>query len=161
MFLVKAAFNEQMECRAGVERVREFFKELRNFAELMPGVERITSEAEGLARWLIRAEAPVVGSIRQVFAVAQAVDLPGLIEWLPAPGEVKNFLRYEVEFEERGAMTRVGVRLSVEIRRQNARELHTLAGLAGERRLSGELQKGITHMMRTYLQRARARLENN
>jgi hypothetical protein len=64
-----------------------------------------------------------------------------------------------VSFEERGAMTRVGVRLAVEVRRQNARELHPLAGLAGERRLSAELEKGLTHMMRTYLQKARARLE--
>ena len=160
MFTVRAAFNEQAEWRAAAADARALFAELRNFAELMPGVERVTAEAGGAAaRWLIRADVPVVGSIRQAFAVAQAVDLPGLIEWLPAAGEQKNFLRYEVSFEERGAMTRVGVRLAVEVRRQHARELHPLAGLAGERRLSAELEKGLTHMMRTYLQKARARLE--
>lgn len=160
MFIVRASFGEQAEWRTSAAAAREFFAELRNFAELMPGVERVTAEAGGAAaRWLIRTDVPVVGSIRQAFPVARAVDLPGLIEWLPAAGEQKNLMRYEVEFEERGAMTRVAVRLSVEVRRQNARELHALAGLAGERRLSAELQKGVTHMMRTYLQKARARLE--
>lgn len=159
MFIVKAAFNEAVEWRTSVERAREFFNDLRNFAELMPGVERITEEAGHIARWLIRADVPVIGSIRQAFAVARAVDLPGLIEWLPAAGEQKNFLRYEISFEERGVMTRVRVRQFVEIRRQHARELHALAGLAGESRLSAELQKGVTNMMRTYLQRAKAKLE--
>lgn len=160
MFVVRASLSEQAEWRVGAADARAFFAELRNFAELMPGVERIAAEPGGeAARWLIRADVPVVGSIRQAFAVARAVDLPGLIEWLPAPGEQKNLLRYEVEFEERGVMTRVVVRLSVEIRRQSARELHALAGLAGERRLSAELQKGVTHMLRTYMQKARARLE--
>ncbi len=47
----------------------------------------------------------------------------------------------------------------VELRRQRATELHLLAGLVGEHRLSAELQKGVTEMMRTFLQRARTRLE--
>jgi hypothetical protein len=159
MFQLKAAFNEHAEWRTSVERAREFINDLRNFAELMPGVERIIAEASDVARWLIRAEVPAVGSIRQVFPVARAVDLPALIEWLPAAGEKKNLLRYEVSFEELGVMTRAHIRLFVEIRRQSARELHALAAFIGEHRLSAELQKGITHMMRTYLQRARAKLE--
>jgi len=47
----------------------------------------------------------------------------------------------------------------VELRRQHARELHLMAGLVGAARLSTELQRGVTNMMRTFLQRARAKLE--
>lgn len=160
MFQVKAAFSEQLEWRTGVERAREFFGNLRNFVELMPGVERITAEAEGAARWLIRAEVPVVGSIRQAFTVSQTVDLPGRIEWSPVAGERKNFLRYKATFEEHGERTRIRIEQRVELRRQSARELHTLAGLAGESRLSAALQKGIAEMMRAFLQKARERLES-
>ena len=160
MFQIRAAFNEQLDIRTSVERAREFFGDLRNFVELMPGVERITNEAEGVVRWLIRADVPVIGSMRQPFAVEQSVDAPSRIEWSPAATEKKNLLRYSAAFLARGsAATRVVVEQRVELRRQAARELHMLAGMVGESRLSAELQKGVTAMMRTFLERARAKLE--
>jgi carbon monoxide dehydrogenase subunit G len=159
MFHVKAAFAEQLELKTSVERAREFFGDLKNFVELMPNVERITAEAEGVARWLIRADVPVIGSIRQAFAVARAASSPDRIEWTPAAGERKNLLRYTALFESLGERTRVRIEQRVELRRQHARELHMLAGLAGESRLSAAMQKGVTEMMSVFLQRARARLE--
>ena len=159
MFIVKAALSEQVEWRASAEAARAFFDDLKNFVELMPGVERITAEAGGVARWLIRAEVPVVGSIRQAFAVSKTLDEPARIEWGPAAGESKNFLRYAATFEERGETTRIRIEQRVELRRGSARELHTLAGLAGEGRLSAALQKGVTEMLQAFLQSARTRLE--
>ena len=160
MFQIKAAFSEQMEWRTSLERAREFLCDLRNVAELMPGVERITAEAGGVARWLIRADVPVIGSIRQVFSVSQAVNDPTRVEWAPAEGERKNFMRYSLAFEAVGAAaTRIRIDHRVELRRQAASELHALAALAGESRLSAAMQKRVTEMMRTFLQRARARLE--
>ncbi len=159
MFIVKAAFSEQVEWRTSAEAAREFFGDLKNFAELMPGVERITADARGIARWLIRAEVPVVGAIRQAFAVRKSVDEPTRIEWSPAVGESQNLLRYTATFEGRGDMTRIRIEQRVELRRKSARELHTLADLAGEGRLSAALQKGVTEMLQAFLQRARTRLE--
>src|SRR5919202_6760017 len=120
MFLVRAAFSEQVEWRTSAERARDFFNDLRNYVELMPGVERITADAEGIARWLIRAEVPVVGAIRQAFSVFQTVDEPARIEWSPAAGENKNFLRYSAVFEERGASTLIRIAQRVELRRASA-----------------------------------------
>ena len=167
MFQVRAAFDEQLEIKSSVERARAFFSDLRNFVELMPGVERITAEAGGVMRWLIRAEVPVIGAIRQAFTVAQTEDRLERIEWSPAAHEKKNLLRYAATFEPRGAAadaaaasTLVRIMQRVELRRQHARELHLLAGVVGESRLSTEMQKGVTEMMRTFLGRARARLEN-
>lgn len=159
MFHVRAAFSEQVEWRTSAERAREFLNDLRNFVELMPNVERITAEAGGVARWLIRAEVPVIGSIRQAFAVFQSSDDPGRIEWSPADGERQNLLRYTAHIEGRGETTRIRVEQRVELRREHARQLHVLAGLAGQSRLSDALQRGVADMMRTFLQRARARLE--
>lgn len=159
MFRLRAAFSEQVEWRTSAAAAREFFDDLKNFVELMPGVERITADAEGIARWLIRAEVPVVGAIRQAFSVSKSVDEPSRIEWSPAQGESKNFLRYTATFEERDGKTRIRVEQLVELRRQHARELHTLAAFAGEGRLSAALQKGVTEMLQSFLKRARARLE--
>ena len=159
MFIVKAAFSEQVEWQTSLERAREFLSDLRNFVELMPGVESITAQAGGVVRWVIRAEVPVVGSMRQAFAVSQSVDEPTRIEWSPAEGESRNLLRYAASFEGRGATTRIRIEQRVELRRNSARELHVLAGLAGEGRLSAALQKGVTEMLQSFLKHARVRLE--
>jgi carbon monoxide dehydrogenase subunit G len=159
VFQIKAGFDEQLEVKTTLERAREFFADLRNFAELMPGVEGIKQEAGGVARWLIRADVPVIGSVRHAFAVQQTEDRPERIEWSPSSQERSNFLRYAAAFEQRGARVVVRIVQRVEIRRAAARDLHTLAGLVGERRLSAELQKGVSQMMRTFLERARAKLE--
>ena len=159
MFQVRAAFSEEVEWRTSAEAARAFFDDLKNFAELMPGVEEIREDAGGVVRWLIRAEVPVIGAIRQAFAVEQTSDQPERIEWSPWGRERANFLRYAAAFEQRGARVVVKIVQRVELRRASARDLHVLAGLVGERRLSAELQKGVTEMMRTFLQRARAKLE--
>ncbi len=159
MFQVKAAYNDQLEVRAGLARVRAFFGDLRNFAELMPGVESIRTEADGVARWLIRADVPIIGAIRQAFAVEQTDDRLERIEWSPASGEKKNLLRYAATFRQLGVRTLVRIEQRVELRREHGRELHLLASWLGESRLSAEMQKGVTEMMRTFLAQARARLE--
>ena len=159
MFQVKAAFTEQLDLRTTVERAREFFGDLKNFVELIPGVERITAEGAGVMRWLIRAEIPVIGAVRHAFPVEQSADAPGRIEWSPARGEKKNFLRYWASFEEHSGVVRVRVEQRVELRRQKASELHPLAGLVGEGRLSAELQARLGEMMRAFLASARASLE--
>ncbi|HYX41345.1 MAG TPA: hypothetical protein VE821_06595, partial [Pyrinomonadaceae bacterium] len=142
-----------------LDEARSFFGDLRNFAELMPGVESIKAEAGGVVRWLIRAEVPIIGAIRQAFAVEQTDDRPERLEWSPALQERGNFLRYVAQFEQHGARVLVKIVQRVELRRQHARELHLMAGLVGAARLSTELQRGVTDMMRTFLQRARAKLE--
>ncbi len=159
MFQIKAAFEEKLEIKTTVERARAFFADWRNIAELMPGVESIREEAGGVIRWLIRAEVPVIGAMRQAFAVEQTLDHPQSIEWSPAAQERSNFLRYAAQFEEQGTRVLIRIVQRVELRRQKATELHMLAGLVGENRLSAEMQKGVTEMMRTFLQRARTQLE--
>jgi len=161
VFKIKADYTEQLEVKTTVERAREFFTEWSNFVELMPGIESIRREASGLLRWTVKADVPMLGPLRVAFAVEQTDNLPDRVEWSPAPIEKKNYLRYAANFIERGASsTLVRITQHVELRRQNARELHMLAGLVGENRISAEMQKAVTAMIKTFLERARARLES-
>jgi carbon monoxide dehydrogenase subunit G len=149
-----------MELKTSIERARKFFGELRHFTELMPGIESIRKEASGIIRWTVRADVPLLGAMRADFAVEQTEDGPLRIEWSPAAMEKQNYLRYAANFEPRGAnSTLVRIVQRVEMRRQRATELHLLAGLAGEGRISAEMQKRVTEMVRTFLERARAKLE--
>jgi carbon monoxide dehydrogenase subunit G len=59
MFRIKASYADQLELRTTLEKAREFFGELRNFADLMPGIEGIRKEAGGIMRWMVRADVPV------------------------------------------------------------------------------------------------------
>ena len=45
MFRIRASYADQMELRTTIEKAREFFGELRNFADLMPGIEGIETRA--------------------------------------------------------------------------------------------------------------------
>lgn len=161
MFTIRADYGDQFEVGAPVERVREFFADLRNFLELMPNVESIQTNAENSARWTIRAEIPLVGAMQQSFVVELAEQSDDRIEWIPKTGERENFLRYSADFIENGAnKTIIKFSQNVELRRKSARELHFLAGLAGESRVAKGLQWEVAGMIKKFVQRAKQRLES-
>src|SRR6266536_5033293 len=94
MFRIKASYADQMELRTTLERAREFFGELRSFADLMPGIEGIRKEADGIMRWIVRAEVPVIGAVHASFTVEKTQDGPDRLEWSPARSEMKNYLLF-------------------------------------------------------------------
>ena len=159
MFRIKASYSDQLELMTTIERAREFFGELRNFADLMPGIEGIKKEAGGIMRWIVRAEVPVIGAVHASFTVEKTEDSPDRLEWSPARSEGKNYLRYAAAFEERGHKVLIRIAQNVELRRQHAKDLHRLAILVGEGAISAEMQKRVKEMIKTFLERARVKLE--
>jgi len=159
MFRIKASYAEHIELRTTLERAREFFGELRNFADLMPGIEGIKKEAGGIMRWVVRAEVPVIGAVHASFAVEKTEDSPERLEWSPAASEMKNYLRYAAAFEERGHKVFIRIVQHVELRRKHAKDLHRFAILVGESAISNEMQKRVREMIKTFLERARVKLE--
>jgi hypothetical protein len=159
MFRIKASYADQMELRTSLEKAREFFGELRNFADLMPGIEGIRKEAGGIMRWMVRAEVPVIGPVHASFTVEKTEDSPERLEWSPARSEMKNYLRYAAAFEERGQKVLIKIVQHVELRRKHAKDLHRFAILVGEGRISSEMQKRVRDMIKTFLERAREKLE--
>jgi carbon monoxide dehydrogenase subunit G len=160
MFTIKAGYANDIEVRSSVDRVREFFADVRNFAELMPGIQQIHTDAKGVAHWKIQAEIPFVGQMLQNFAVELAENTAERIEWSPIRTEAQNFLRYSAEFIEKAKnLTVVRFTQMVELRRKSARELHYLAGLAGETLISNEMAKRIAEMIKVFIDRAKERLE--
>lgn len=159
MFRIKASYTEQLELKTTLKRAREFFGEFRNFVDLMPGIEGIRKEAGGIMRWMVRAEVPVIGSVQASFPVEKTEDGPERLEWSPARGEMKNYLRYAAAFEERGHKVLIRIAQHVEMRRPHAKDLHRLASLVGEGPISAEMQKRVREMIQTFLERARTKLE--
>ena len=160
MFTVKAGYTDDIEVRSSIERVREFFADITNFAELMPGILQIHTDAKGVAHWKVQAEIPLVGSMLQNFAVQLAEDTAERIEWSPVRTEAENFLRYSAEFFEKARdLTIVRFTQAVELRRKKAGELHSLAWLAGESLISNEMTKRITEMIKVFVARAKEQLE--
>ncbi|KXK06005.1 MAG: hypothetical protein UZ17_ACD001000571 [Acidobacteria bacterium OLB17] len=160
MFTIKAGYSNDIEIRSGIEQVREFFLDITNFAELMPGVVAVHTDAKGLAHWRVQAEIPVVGQILQNFTLELAEDSEDRVEWLPIRTEAQNFLRYSADFLEKAKnVTLVHFSQMVELRRKSARDLHMLAGLAGEAIISKEMTKRVTEMIRVFIEKAKHRLE--
>jgi len=160
MFTIKAGYSNDIEVRSGIDQVRAFFADISNFAELMPGIQQIHTDAKGVAHWKIQAEIPLVGSMLQKFAVELAEETEDRIEWSPARTEAENFLRYSADFIQQAKdVTLVHFSQMVELRRRSARDLHYLAGLAGETLISNEMSKRIAEMIRVFVERAKERLE--
>jgi hypothetical protein len=160
MFTVKAGYTDNIEVRSSLEKVRDFFSDITNFADLMPGIQQIHTDAKGVAHWKIQAEIPIVGAIMQKFAVELAENTEDRIEWTPLRTEAENFLRYSADFMQKAKdLTVVRFSQMVELRRRSGRELHYLAGLAGETLISNEMAKRIHEMIKVFIDRAKERLE--
>jgi uncharacterized membrane protein len=160
MFIVRADYKENLEIKSPSERIREFFGNVRNFVEMMPNVESIRTDLRGVTRWTIRAEIPIVGLIRQSFAVELAEDSEERVEWSPARGENQNLLRYAADlFEKTSGITLVQISQIVELRRNKARELHPLAALSNAAAISKGMQTEVSQMIKKFLQKSKEKLE--
>ena len=160
MFTIKAGYSNDIEVRTSADKVREFFADVSNFAELMPGIQQIHTDAKGIAHWKIQAEIPFIGPMLQKFAVELAEDTENRVEWLPLRTEAENFLRYSADFIEKAkSVTLVHFSQMVELRRKSGRDLHYLAGFAGETLISNEMSKRIAEMIKIFIDRAKERLE--
>jgi hypothetical protein len=126
----------------------------------MPGITQIHTDSKGIAHWRIQAEIPYVGQMLQKFAVELAECTADRIEWSPLRVESENFLRYSADFLVKAKnVTMVHFSQMVELRRRSARDLHYLAGLAGETIISNEVSKRVTEMIKVFISRAKERLE--
>lgn len=160
MFTIRAGYSDDIELKTSVDKVREFFADITNFAELMPGVSQVHIDAKGVAHWKVQTEIPVVGQILQKFVLELAENTDDRIEWSPLRSEAENFLRYSADFLEKARnVTLVHFSQVVELRRRSARDLHYLAGLAGESLISNEMTKRISEMIKVFISRAKERLE--
>ncbi len=161
MFTIRAATGDKFEVAIPIQRVREFFTDTRNFVELMPNVESIHTAPDGSMRWTIRADIPIVGAMRQSFNVELSESSEECIEWRPKTGERENLLRYAADFLEKGeGSTLVQFSQNVELRRERAKDLHLLAGLAGEKRVSQGMQWEVAEMIKKFVQKAKEKLDN-
>lgn len=161
MFTIKADYSDNIEFKTSLEQVRAFFADIRNFAELMPGVSGIEVDSNGVAHWKIVAELPLVGKMDQDFSVELTENSDERIEWFPLGNESRNFLRFSADFLEKAKnVTMVHFSQMVELRRRSARDLHMLAGMAGETIISAEMGKRVTEMIKTFIHRAKEKLEN-
>ena len=160
MFTVKAGYSDDVVLQASADRVREFFADLGNFVDLMPGITGIHQDAKGVAHWKIEADIPLVGTMMHKFEVELSENSEERIEWFPVARETQNFLRFSAEFFEKAKnQTMVHFSQMVELRRRSARDLHYLAGIAGESLISTEMSKRVAEMIRVFIERAKERLE--
>ena len=158
MFRVKSSFKTQLEINASPGKVRDFFRNLTNFTELLGGVESIRRESGGVMRWTIATDTPV-GLVRMSLPVRQTSPHANVIEWSPAMHETQNLMRYSLKFEERKGVTLVSVSQQVELRRKRAWDLHPGVGLMSEARLSSALQRRINEAIEGFLERVKEKLE--
>lgn len=159
MFRLKADCSEETEIRCDIERVYDFFSAARNWVTLLPSLESLTPERDGNWRWTVRADVPMLGPMRVPFRVQRAEMPVTRIEYTPALGETQNYLRCVAALSTvEGWGTRIKISQALELRRTDARALHPLAALAGEARISAEIQRQMTLKLREFFRAVRLQL---
>lgn len=160
MFTIRANHSESLEIKANLDDILDFFTNIKNFLDLMPGIESIHQDNNGIYHWKIRAEVPLIGAFVEKFAVTETESSDERIEWSPLETEKHNFLRYSADFMPKTSnLTLVKFTQNIELRRRSAMDLHLLAGFAGESLISNEMQARIAEMLKNFLQIAREKLE--
>lgn len=159
MFRIKSSFKRELEINASLEKVRNFFSDLNNLAEMLWGIEGIHREP-GLARWTIATDTPV-GRIRFSFPVRDTSPDADTIEWSPALNESQNLLRYSLKFANSKGTTSVEISQQVELRRKRAWDLHPGVALMSEARLNSALQRRINAAIEDFLVRVKQKLESD
>lgn len=160
MFIIKSNFADSFEINSSYSKTLDFFSNSQNYVEMMPNLDSIHTDGKGITRWTISAEVPFIGKMKQSFAVDFFAS-DSLIEWLPSPIETQNYLRCVAEIIAK-AEDKVLVRYSqfAEMRRNHARELHPLANLTSEAKISQGVQKETDRMLKIFTQKAKEKLEN-
>lgn len=160
MFTIQAKHSETVEINAPAETVHGFFSDIANFIDLMPYVQSIHKDARGIIHWKISADIPLVGSFAEKFAVVETESSPERIEWSPIDGEKKNLMRYAADImPKEDDSTTVRISLNSVMRRNSATEFHLLAGVVGENLISAEMSRRIGEMLKTFVEKARRRIE--
>lgn len=158
MFRVKSSFKTEIEIKAPVKAVHDFFSDFSNFADMLAGIESVRRESGGVVRWTIATDTPV-GRVRMSLPVQETSPRANVIEWSPAANETQNLMRYSLRLDDRKGVTLVRVSQQVELRRKRAWDLHPGVGLMGEARLSSALQRRINEAIDDFLARVKAKLE--
>lgn len=161
MFTIKASHTETFDVNANLERVRDFFTDIKTYIDLMPSLESIHTDNNDVMHWKIMVEVPFVGSFREKFSLEETENTDERVEWSPATGEQFNLMRSAAEFLPKGKeTTTVQFSQNIELRRKSATELHLLAGFAGESLISTEMTKHVSEMLKSFVEKACERLEN-
>jgi len=160
MFTVRADYSESFEISSGVDSVRDFFSDVKNFIDLMPNIESVRIDANEIMHWKVRVVVPLVGSFTEKFMVSEVSNSDERVEWKPTPGEKFNLMSFSSDFLPKGkSKTMVQFSQIIELRRKSASDLHFLAGFAGESVISGEMTRRIGEMLDGFIQKAKDILE--
>jgi hypothetical protein len=160
LFRIKAVCSEEIEARVSQSDAYAFFLDAANFVSFLPNLESVAPERDGSWRWTISAEVPKLGVMRVPFRVTRAETPPARVEYAPALAERENYLRCAALLTALGpALTRVKVSQTIDLRRRDAKSLHTLAGLVGETRISAETQKQMSLKLREFMRAVKIKLE--
>lgn len=159
MFIIKSNVIEIFEVQTTMIEAQKFFADTKNYVELMPNVESIQTDAQGIIRWNISVEVPMVGRWKMPFAV-DFLTTDDAIEWFPSSFEKQNYLMCVTRLiEKHEKMVAVTISHNLELRRKQATDLHLLAGFAGEKMISNEMKGEVAKMLKSFIKASKERLE--
>ncbi len=162
MFTIRAIYSETDLFGVDAYAVRDFFTNIKNFIELMPNIQNIRTDNQGITHWEISTNIPFVGRFTEHFPIVRTEESEERVEWSPFQGEKFNLMKFAADILPKTTTSSlVKISQNIELRRHSPTDFHLLAGFAGESLISKEMTKRVTDTMRSFISKAKHRLESS
>lgn len=161
MFTIRAVHSETVSFGVDANTVRQFFSNIKNFIDLMPNIQNIRTDNQGITHWEVSTDVPFVGKFTEHFPLVRTEDSDERVEWSPLEGEKFNLMKFATDILPKSATsTLVKMSQNIELRRNSPTDFHLLAGFAGESLISKEMTIQVGETMRSFIDKARQRMES-
>lgn len=134
--------------------VREYIKELSIFPKYFPDIVSVKTLNNTESEWVYAVDAPLASTYYLTFILVEKESTPGVMlleSKVPEP----DYLFCRAVFDSLGEnSTKVSITFKIKMTRENASDVHFMAGLLGENFISSQMKDKLDGDLETFIERA-------
>ncbi len=134
--------------------VREYIKELNIFPKYFPDIVSVKTLNDKESEWVYAVDAPLASTYYLTFILVEKESTPSVM-FLESKDLEPDYLFCKAVFDSLGeSSTNVSIVFKIKMTRENASDVHFMAGLLGEGFISSQMQNKLDGDLETFIDRA-------
>jgi hypothetical protein len=134
--------------------VREYIKNLNIFPKYFPDIVSVKTINDTESEWVYAVDAPLASTYYLTFILVEKESTPGVM-LLESKNPEPDYLFCKAVFDSLGEnSTNVSINFKIKMTRENASDVHFMAGLLGENFISAQMKNKLDGDLETFIERA-------
>ena len=134
--------------------VRNYIKDLSIFPKYFPDIVSVKPFNDTESEWVYAVDAPLAPVYYVNFILVEKQSTQDVM-FLESKDTLPNYLYCKADFDSLGEnSTRVSINFKIKMTRENASDVHFLAGLLGEGFISSRMEEKLNSDLETFIERA-------